>query len=924
MTDPRKTLAQIKKLLFSRDAASVAQGVELLRALDDAKLFDELLAGVTWSFTPPTEGRPPAYGVLKIGGPCANAGTRARWDLVVALSLLAAAPPESAVAAKIIAEATSLTVERGYEYRSTHEIDLAPLRAFVNLERLWVRATGPTSNLDALAALPKLREVQLEGPIRDLSGLSGSRSIARLTVSSNELANSGPLRDMAALKDLDLRASYTIGSIEFLRELDGVERLDVALHALSSGDLSPLRGMRSLKALTIENGNIAVTSIEPLASLTELEQVSINRCGSITTFAPLRALPKLRSLSVESCGKLTTLGLDGITTLRHFTTRWSNLVDVDCLAECALEHVDLSGAARLESLKGMRATSSIRTLHLASDSVASFEGLERCVDLESVSLRGAANLKSLAGLQNATRLKSLTLPRCASLTSLDGIEGFTDLSLCILEGGAFSDITALSRLTSLERLSLRNCSKVSDVGALAALPKLKALILTGTAIDRATVPAKLRHFTSFAQDADLEKLAAKPPPEPRAPTVPVAVSAEHRKAWTQIKKLLLTRDAETVDQGVELVRALDDASIFDELLSGVTWAPPDRMHPCGTLVTKGTWFEDTEPAKPFRVRAILALAAAAPDGCEAAKALRASLKMLSFDGRADPKHAAPFDAAPLARFERLERLDVSHTPTLTNAGVIGALRSLKVLAIRTPGQMDPIDYSTLDALEEAVLHDLPVERVNELREAKGLTQLTLSNVRGDAPITLDDHPTLRRFACSSAQGVQRISLKRCAALAEIQLSWAQGVETLDVTGCTALSRIVASSTTRLSEIRGIETATALTLVSTPHSGTAWIPRAPLDGLTKLCNLDLSGGALETCAPLAVFPHVRWLSLNASRELRDVRDLAALKQLSTVALQWCPKLTDISALEGMQLMGLQTRGSPIKPETVPLALKRFVK
>ncbi|MFO0647850.1 MAG: hypothetical protein U0326_16545 [Polyangiales bacterium] len=589
MTDPRKTLAQIKKLLFSRDAASVAQGVELLRALDDAKLFDDLLAGVAWSFTPPTDGRPPAYGVLKIGGPCANAGTRGRWDLVVALSLLAAAPPESAVASKIIAEATSLTVERGYEYRSTHEIDLAPLRAFVNLERLWVRATGPTSNLDALAALPKLREVQLEGPLRDLSGLSGSRSIARLTVSSNELANSGPLRDMAALKELDLRSSYTIGSIDFLRELDGVERLDVALHALSSGDLSPLRGMRSLKALTIENGNIAVASIEPLASLTELEQVSINRCGSITTFAPLRALPKLRSLSVESCGKLATLGLDGITTLRHFTTRWSHLEDVDCLADCPLEHVDLSGATRLRSLKGLRATSSVRALHLASDAVASFEGLERCVDLENVSLRGATNLKSLAGLQNATKLKSLGLPRCTSLTSLDGIERLTELSLCILEGGAFSDISALSKLTSLERLSLRDCSKVSDIRALTALPKLKALILTGTAIDRATVPANLRHFTSFAQDADLEKLAAKPPPEPRAPTVPVAVSAEHRKAWTQIKKLLLTRDADTIDQGVELVRALDDASIFDESL-GVTWSPPDRRHPCGTIVTRGTWF----------------------------------------------------------------------------------------------------------------------------------------------------------------------------------------------------------------------------------------------------------------------------------------------------------------------------------------------
>ncbi len=924
MTDPRKTLAQIKKLLFSRDAASVAQGVELLRALDDAKLFDDLLAGVAWSFTPPTEGRPPAYGVLKIGGQCANAGVKARWDLVVALALIAAAPPESRVAAKITAEATSLTVERGFDYRAAFEIDLSPLRAFVNLERLWVRAAGPVTHLDALAALPKLREVQLDGPIQDVAGLSGSRSLARLTVSSSSFERPGPLRDVPALRELDLRSSYNLRAIDFLADLDGLEQLTISLHAHSGGDLAPMRGLRSLKVLTIENGNSAVASVEPLAALTALESLRIDRCGSITTLAPLRALPKLRTLAVDSLGKLATLGLDGITTLRHFTTRWGAIKEIDCLGDCALEHVDLNSAMLLDSLKGLRSTSSIRALHLASEVIGSFEGLEACVDLEHVALRAAKNLTSLAGLQNATKLKSLTLPRCASLTSLDGIERFADLTLCILEGGAFSDITALSKLTSLERLSLRGCSKVTDISALASLPKLKALILTGTGVDRSTLPANLRHFTSFAQDADLEKLATKPPPEPRAPVIPVAVSAEHRKAWTQIKKLLLTRDAETIDQGVELVRALDDLSIFDELLKGVTWAPPDRLHPCGAVVTKGTWFEDTEPAKPFRVRAILALAAAAPDGCDAAKALRASLKMLSFDGRADPKRAATFDAAPLARFERLERLDLNHMPALTNAGVIGALRSLKVLAIRTPGLMDPIDFSALDALEEAEIHDVPVERVNELRAAKGLTRLSVSNLRGDGAIILDDHPSLKRVAVSTAPGVRTISLKRCAALTDVQLSWTQGVETLDVTGCAALTKIVAPSNARLSEIRGLETLTSLTLISTPHASVAWIPAAPLTGLTRLFSLDVSGNAFETCAALRAFPHLRSLSINSSTNLRDVSDLAALEHLNTLSVQYSPKLTDISALEGLPLTSFHARRCPIKPETVPLALKRFVK
>lgn len=924
MTDPRSALVPIKKLLFSRDLASVSQGVELLRSLGDPKLFDVMLTGVTWVHPPPSEDRPPTNGELKVTGQCGNAGSKGRWDLVVALALLAAAPPGCAVAAKIIGEATSLTLERGFDYRTAFEIDLRPLAALVNLERLWVRAVGPVTHLEALAALPKLRDLRLEGPITDVSGISGSRSLARLTVISGSIEKPDTLRDLPALREIDMRSCYNLHAIKFLSELDGLERLTLSLHAYSAGDLSPLRGLRSLKALAIENGNVAVESVEPIASLTALEELRIDRCASITTLAPLRALPRLRSLSVDTCGKLTTLGLDGITTLRHFGTRWSALRELDCLAGCALDHVDVGNAALLESLAGLRSTSTLKGLHLATEVLRSFEGIEGCRDLAYVALRAARSITSLAPLANATGLKSLDLPACSSLASLDGIERFEALTLCKLEGGAFSDVTLLARLTSLERLSLRGCSKVTDVTALASLPRLKALILTGTGVDRSTVPASLRHFTSFAQDADLEKLAAKPPPEPRAPTVPVAVSAEHRKAWTQIKKLLLTRDGETIDQGVELVRALEDPSFFNELLAGVTWSAPDRKHPFGTLVTKGTWFEDTEPARPFRTRAILALAAAAPDDCEPAAALRASLKMLSFDGSADPKHRCPFDMAPLARFANLEALEITRASAITNAEALGRLRALKTLTVRASGSWRDADLSKLRALHEVTLYEADVEQLAGLRDAPALRSLTLTTVRGEGTLSLDGHPTLARFILSSATGVRKVSLKGCAALTEVQLTWAQGVETLDVTGCTALTRIVAPSNAKLSELRGIETATALTTISAAHSSVAWIPAAPLTALTRLFILDLGGTQLETCAPLRAFPHLRWLSLNSARELRDVGDLAELEHLTTLALQWCPKVTGIAALGGLPLTSLNVRGSSIPTASVPLALQRFVK
>ncbi len=85
----------------------------------------------------------------------------------------------------------------------------------------------------------------------------------------------------------------------------------------------------------------------------------------------------------------------------------------------------------------------------------------------------------------------------------------------------------------------------------------------------------------------------------------------------RLKKLLLARDAALIDQGVELVRSLGDAALFDTLLNGVGWAAtpsPDASEDrsFGALTMRGSYFEDTAPATPLRVRAVLALAAAAP------------------------------------------------------------------------------------------------------------------------------------------------------------------------------------------------------------------------------------------------------------------------------------------------------------------------
>jgi Leucine-rich repeat (LRR) protein len=921
MTDARKTLAQLKKLLFTRDPETTAQGVELLRSLGDPALFDALLTGVTWACPERRDPMRPVWGSFTIGGSCANAPATGRFDLMVALALLGAAPPESAVASTLLASVTSLTLDRGYEYNHARPIDLAPLRAFVKLERLWVRTTGPITALDALAGLPALRELHLDGAFDDLTGLSGSRSLERLTVHSAGFVRSPPLTDVPALREVDLAACYNLQSLDLVRALDGLTRLRLNLHHYQAGDLAPLAGLTALRALAIDHGNVAITSLAPLASLAALEELSLHNCGGVTTLAPLRALPALRSVDVASCAQIKRLGLDGAPALRRVHVRWSGLRDVDDLAGHALDDVDVSTNSALESVAGLRATTTLRDLSTNSNALRSLEGVEGSAGLEVVALHGARSIATLRHLAGAQSLKTLWLPSCASLASLDGVEGCASLATCILEGGAFEDVTALAKLEKLEKLSLRDCAQVRDVSALAALPALRALILAGTGVEKASLPAKLRAITSFAKDADLNKLAAKPPPAPREPVIPPAIAKEHRAVWTRLKKLLLSRDPETIDQGVELVRALEDPTLYAELLDGVTWGSPDRKHPYGTVLMKGSWFEDTAPAEPYRLRAVLALAAAAPAGCAPADALKDSLTMLSFNGNVSGKVAAPFDAAPLAAFTRLEMLHVTRAAAITNTEALASLRSLKKLDLRVSGAWGAFDMAGLTALTEVNLFDCPLDQVARLRDAPALRTAAVGTVRGDGDLVLDGLGALESFSLTSAPGVRSVSLRDCPKLSTATCAWLGGVERVDVTGCAVLRTLTVASNNNLKELRGLDTLSALVRLDAASTPAAWIPSKPVTGLT---HLRYAQWPLTDCAPLRAFPQLRSLDLSGSPQLVSVRELAELTQLTALYLQWCGKLASLEGLEALPLQTLSPQGIAVKGVDAPESLRRFFK
>jgi Leucine-rich repeat (LRR) protein len=911
-------LRRLRELLVARDRDTFAWGLELARSLHDPHLFDAMLRGVTW--VPPVDG---GYGTLVVRGFCHNTRARRREDLV--LALLAAAPPESAVASRLLAEITSLRVDRLADPLPGDVIDLAPLRAFVALERLCVRVALEPHDLAALASLPALRELQLHGVLSDLSALSGAASLQRLEVSSRTVTSSGPLRDLPSLRELDIAYCPRLRAIDFVRALTTVEELSIDLqhHGAHPFDLAPLRALTSLRALRIAGDGGALTSLDALADHPSLESLHLQSCAGITTFAPLRTLPALTSLRGTVLPKLDALGLDGITSLRHLHLTDHDegaLRDLDGLCGCDLQTLTVQPASALEDLAALRGSRSLTSLELDAPKLRSLDGLDLATSLQTLTITRASALRSVAPLSPMRSLASLRLDRCGSLTSLDGLDGCVSLTSCELVGGAFTDVTPLKDLTSLALLGLHACASVRDVSALEGLPNLFCLLLAGTRVDPATLPPRLRAVATFTSRLTFAQFHEHAPP--RSTPAPVSLSPELRAQWPRVLRLLLADDLELIDRGAALVRAIGDAALYEALLCDVRWSFATAKRPFETLNVHGTHF-DVEGADPrLALRAVLALAADAPPACESAATLRETLVALCV---ASPKPGGPklpFDLAPLVAFTALRSLALFDVRYVTHADALGRLSGLERFSFS--GDVAPTDFDLtgLGRLRELSLRGFSLRHLARLLAAPALQSLTLHEAGlDDRALRLEGHPTLARFELDGEVNGGALSLRDCPALTEVSLGWRSRFEEIDLRGCVSLRHLTIKNAPHLRALRGLEGLVALTTLEVTGAA-AWIPTEPLTALTKLTTVQITRSELVDCAPLVAFTHARTLKLFFSERLADTSALAALTSLTALDVSFCAALTRLDGLDALPLKTLFFSASGVRRDALPAALRRF--
>lgn len=201
------------------------------------------------------------------------------------------------------------------------------------------------SDISALKDL-KMSNIQLSGnQIKDISALSGNKTLTRLDLSSNQIESVKPLENSTDLRDLNLNHNKltTLAGLEKLIRLEKFECSDNQVSDLSGitnctvlyyvnisnnkiSDITLLsKNSASLKSVFIDDNQIS--DLSPLSSASGLLALSFNN-NQISTLDSIKGCTKLKAISGDN-NKISSLDvLTPMTALRCISFSHNNISDM--------------------------------------------------------------------------------------------------------------------------------------------------------------------------------------------------------------------------------------------------------------------------------------------------------------------------------------------------------------------------------------------------------------------------------------------------------------------------------------------------------------------------------------------------------------------------------------------------------------------
>lgn len=457
--EPRKRVARLGKesrkiytLLSARDYDLIDQGLQLLTALGDASVYDELLADV---------GTRAGGELLK--GKRFEGTKNAQPFLDYALCAMLSQGPSSSRAGELRAtikrvdliEVMRLPSLRGFNELQSLELELSDGHGLTDL-----KAWEPLPSLETLSITSPGTYGRVNKGIGSLAGLVAP-SLHELTIWAGGMTTIPELSQSPRLTSLDLSQS---------KELEHIDGLSVA---------------SDLRTITLD-GCASLTSIAGIANAANLEYCSVKMCSALESCAALANKPALQALNI------TNASVDSLHYLVD-STSWQSLGHSDKPSDTLSVTLNPDG-----TFEGLGTAQALKSLTLTARGLTGGRyDMPRTVSTEMV---GTADLRSLPAMPSVTTL-TLSHPTLTSLAGLEALEGLKQLTIQSCPRLVALD---LPDLPNLEVVRVHKCATLSDISGLSALPS-KVLVQLFS-LPALTSVTGMEHLDAF-QIAECEALS---------------------------------------------------------------------------------------------------------------------------------------------------------------------------------------------------------------------------------------------------------------------------------------------------------------------------------------------------------------------------------------------------------------------------------
>ena len=413
--DEKQNIAKIKKLIRTRDFEKIEMGIELVRSINNPKIFDELLGNVEIE-----------RGV-KFKHDWKGAGPDEHYFQTAILGLLNFSPKGS----------------KGYEIRDS--VQNLIIEGEIKSGYSYVRSKVFLKYLSNFSNLKVLR-------VENYKEIVGFEEIYNLPI-----------------EDLELDRGYTLPNHEKKWAFKKLKRIVFTLPNSNSGRYAddPEEKTEPKK----------MQGLDFLSNLTSLETVKISRGfgfsdGSDFSIKGLSFLKNLKFLYMWGLGIDNVNDLNTLENLNYVKLQENNLTDISGLTSSAnLEFIDLGSSDNLSDITPLGKLTNIKLIDVSFTSLKSLKGLENCANLHGINLErslvknldGLINakniygvnaghckdLENIEGIKNSLKLKEIILNDCPSLLNLKGIENCKDLRAITVSNSGISNLD-----------SLINCKKI--------------------------------------------------------------------------------------------------------------------------------------------------------------------------------------------------------------------------------------------------------------------------------------------------------------------------------------------------------------------------------------------------------------------------------------------------------------------------------